>query len=159
MFQKAGLATEPCRVSLAMAKMPLQQEGPHRTQATCCTSDMEKVAITAIIIVECVECLLLPNSRFNQMKTIYWKIWKALYLRGCLVVRLLSYWQQFWCYSSLWRCSSFSREETDNTDDIEDTDDTDDTDVTDDKDNTDDTDGTDDTVETKQAGMGWNRLE
>ena len=27
----------------------------------------------------------MPNSRLNQIKAIYYKIWKALYLRGCLV--------------------------------------------------------------------------
>ena len=27
---------------------------------------------------------ILPNSRLNQIKTIYWKIWKALYSCGCL---------------------------------------------------------------------------
>ena len=39
-----------------------------------------------------------------------WKIWKNLYLRGWLVVWLfvcVSWSQQFWWYSGLWRCSSF----------------------------------------------------
>ena len=36
--------------------------------------------------------LLLPNSRFAKLLSpaIVWKIWKALYSRGCLVGRLLS---------------------------------------------------------------------
>ena len=28
--------------------------------------------------------ILFPDSRLNKIKTIYWKIWKALYSRGCL---------------------------------------------------------------------------
>ena len=42
---------------------------------------------------------ILPNSRFNQMNTIYWKIWMALYSGCCLsfVFYRLSRWRQLWC--------------------------------------------------------------
>ena len=44
----------------------------------------------------------------TKWKTIDWKIWRALCSSGCLsLLLLLSHWQQFWCYSDLWRCSSY----------------------------------------------------
>ena len=80
----------------------------------------------------------LPNSRFKQMKTIYWQIWKALYLGSWLVSWLVG------CLLQRWVIPPFSREETDDTENTADTYDTDDTD---------DTDYTDDT------GIGWDMLE
>ena len=59
-----------------------------------------------ITIIQC--CSFLPNSRFDKLPSpaIDWKIWMALYSRDCFVVRV-SWSRQFWCYSGLWRCSSY----------------------------------------------------
>ena len=73
-----------------------------------------------------------------------WKIWKALYSRGCLVGRhhFGDHPDVTLAFEDAQVIQPFSREETDNTDD---TDDTDDTDYTDDTDDTDETDDTEDT--------------
>ena len=42
MFQEAGLATDPCSVPLLMAKVPLQQERSHRTQAPATVAGMPR---------------------------------------------------------------------------------------------------------------------